>query len=245
MLATRLSQINPVTSSSDPNFANVSILLHFDGSNGSTTFTDSSNNNLTSSITRTGTPTVSTTQSKFGGAAGSFNGSQALNVANTTLFTFSGDFTVEGWVYFNSLPSSGGYAGFLFSRGASASASAFQYYLANASGTYRLEQTLSIGSTDYGFTFNLPSTPSTGTWYHFAFVRSGSDVYSFWDGNQAGTTKTASGAMNAPTYNPSIAARQGPYPGLYLNGYLDDFRVTKAARYTANFTVPSAAFPDS
>ena len=29
-----------------------------------------------------------------------------------------------------------------------------------------------------------------------------------------------------------------------LNGYIDDFRITKYARYTAAFTVPDQAFPN-
>jgi len=41
--------------------------------------------------------------------------------------------------------------------------------------------------------------------------------------------------------NPYIGANY--VPGSYLNGYIDDFRVTKGyARYTANFSVPTAAF---
>jgi len=239
------TMLNPATGGG-PTFSNVSLLLHLDGTNGSTTFTDSSNN--AQSVTAASTANLTTTDPKFGTAALKLNGSSDYLIVggSTSLYAFSGDFTVEGWVNFTALPSSGGYAGFFFARGASASASAFQFYLANASGTYRLETTLSVGSTDYGNTYNLPSTPTTGVWYHFAFVRSGSSVYAFWNGTQAGSTATVSGSINTPSTQIAIGARGTPFAGLYLNGKIDDFRVTKGeALYTANFTVPTAAFPDS
>lgn len=75
MIATRT--LTDQTASSDPYFSNVSLLLHMDGANGSTTFTDSGPNALT--ITPTGT-TISTSQAKYG-ASGYFNGTSAYLTA--------------------------------------------------------------------------------------------------------------------------------------------------------------------
>jgi hypothetical protein len=216
-----------------------------DGTNGSTTFTDSGPNALT--VTAIGDAKISTTQSKYGGASGVFDGTgdYLAVTGNSSAFAFPSDFTVEGYVYFTALPTSGSYAGLFFARGASAAASAFQFYIFNSAGTYRFETTLSVGSTDYPGTYNLPSTPTTGVWYHFAFVRSGSSVNAYWNGVQAGSTATVSGAMNTPSTQIAIGGRGTPYTGLYLNGYLDDFRVSRFARYTAAFTPPTTAFPNA
>jgi len=238
----------PTTASStvaDPYYNYTSLLLHMDGADTSTSFVDSGPNAIT--VSSVGTAKISTLQSKFGSASGSFNGtSDYLAVTgNTSAFAFSGDFTIEGFVYFTALPTSGNYAGLFFARGASAASSAFQFYIFNSAGTYRFETTISVGSTDYQGTYNLPSTPTTGVWHHFAFVRSGSSVNAYWNGVQAGSTATVSGAMNTPSTQIAIGGRGTPYTGLYLNGYIDEFRVTKYARYTSAFTRPATAFPNA
>ena len=99
--------INPYSYSAagpiDPSFNNVSLLLHFDGTNGSGVITDSSPRPKT--ITRTGlTPrTLTTTPSpKFGTASlNNTTGNGPITAPNGTDFNFaSGDWTVEGWAYF-------------------------------------------------------------------------------------------------------------------------------------------------
>jgi len=228
----------------DPYYNYTSLLLHMDGSDTSTNFVDSGPSALT--VTAVGNAQISTTQSKYGVASAYFDGTgdYLAVTGNASAFAFPSDFTVEGFVYFLALPTNGNYAGLFFARGASAAASAFQFYIFNSVGTYRFETTISVGSTDYGGTYNLPSTPTTGVWYHFAFVRSGSSVSAYWNGVQAGSATTASGTTNTPSTQIAIGGRGTPYTGLYLNGYIDEFRVTKYARYTAAFTPPTAALPE-
>ena len=58
-----------VIDNGDPFYSAVSLLLSMDGTNGSTTFTDSSLNAI--AVTAVGNTQISTTQSKYGGASGS------------------------------------------------------------------------------------------------------------------------------------------------------------------------------
>jgi hypothetical protein len=85
----------------DPNFASVVLLVGFDGSDGSTTFTDESG--AAHALTAVGNVQVDTAQSKFGGASGLFDGAgDAITAADSAAWHFgTGDFTVEAWVRFS------------------------------------------------------------------------------------------------------------------------------------------------
>jgi hypothetical protein len=76
-----------------------SLLLHFSGSNGSTTIIDNSPNNFP--ITSSNGAAISTAQSKFGGSSIFFDGTNDYIITpSSTAFEFgSGDFTIEGWIY--------------------------------------------------------------------------------------------------------------------------------------------------
>ena len=84
----------------DPNFANVELLLHGDGTNGSTTFTDDSNSSRT--ITASGNAQIDTAIKKFGSGSAEFDGTNSkLIVSGNPLG--SGDFTIEFWIYSESI----------------------------------------------------------------------------------------------------------------------------------------------
>jgi hypothetical protein len=82
----------------DRNFSNVSLLLHGDGTNGSTTIIDSSPSPKT--VTAVGNAQISTAQSKFGGASLLFDGSGDGAIISTGLNDFtmtSNTYTLEAW----------------------------------------------------------------------------------------------------------------------------------------------------
>ena len=90
--------------SGDPYFANVVALLHFDGADGSTTFTDVKGHTFTAA----GNAQIDTAQSLFGGASLLLDGSgDYIWAADSADWDFgTADFAVELWGRFNALPSS-------------------------------------------------------------------------------------------------------------------------------------------
>jgi hypothetical protein len=93
--------------------------------------------------------------------------------------------------------------------------------------------------TNVGFQIT-GSTLSINTWYFIAVTRSSTSTKLFVNGTQSGSTYTDSTNYTSSS-NPLVGAL---FDGYSLNGYIDDFRITKGyARYTSNFTPPTSAFP--
>ena len=213
----------------DASFANVSLLLHMDGSNGSTTFVDSSINALP--ITANGNAQISTAESKFGGASALFDGTgDYLSTAhNAALSIESGDFTVESWIY---RAVSGSLHNVINKRNTSGASSGFGWRF-NASNTLQL---FFVG----GSTITSTSTISSGAWTHIAVTRSGNTVRQFINGTIDATTVTFS---NGTSNTQELRVGIDEIGGDGFNGYIDDLRLTKGvARYTASFTAPIAPF---
>jgi hypothetical protein len=244
-----LAQGQPVPN--DPNFAFNSLLLHGNGTNGSTVITDSSGSPKT--VTAVGNAQISTAQSKFGGASIAFDGTgDYATVPVSTDFEFgTGDFTVEGWINVSSFASSNSEVNFAsLARGANGGGGPFGLvtcgWLVRIRSTqfsfYRFD-----GSTEtelvQSFTF------STGVWYHIAVSRIGSSLRLFVDGSQQGAAFANSISYNRIGSGGSQDLHIGRvlFGGdtFFLNGYIDDLRITKGvSRYTANFTPPTLPFPD-
>jgi hypothetical protein len=80
---------------------------------------------------------------------------------------------------------------------------------------------------------------TANTWTHIAVVRNGSTTTLYINGTSAVSNTNA-------IYNGSSKLGIGGRVdgAFYATGYIDDFRITKYARYTANFTAPDQAFPN-
>ena len=231
----------PIGPSADPYSDYVSLLLHGNGTNGSTTFTDSSSNAHT--VTANGDAEISTTQSKFGGASMYFDGSgDYLSVPDDTSFHLgSDDFTFEFWTYLNSTSSEN----FINKRSNPSINAQYLYFRVN-SGSLKLWATSNGSSWDIANSFGFGNTAlSTGQWYHIALVRNGTEISAYVDGTKSPNTITTSAAIQNGGTNPLLIAGDAAVNNHYVNGYIDDFRITKGiARYTSNFTPPTAPFPE-
>lgn len=222
---------SPVLAASDPFYSNVSLLLHFDGSDGSRIFTDNSPNPKT--LTTTGDPVIVTNNYKFGGSSVWLNGigtNRAYLTANSAAdFNFgTGDFTFECWLNQVTLTS-----GNIFTF----ATQQWVVYFAAVNSTLRFFDTVDrITST---------ATLTLNSWNHIALTRQGTSIRLYLNGAQTGITYTDPGG---PTNLGQAQVLVGFFPAdVSPTGYMDDFRVTKGvARYTgATYTVPTAAFPDT
>jgi hypothetical protein len=233
--------INPFWYSSqggDPSWEDVVLLLHCDGTNGSTTFTDSSNSAHT--VTASGDAQITTTNPKFGTGAMLFDGTgDYATVASSDDFTFgTGDFTFEAWIRFPT--------GIFTGQAATYGRTLFDCRPGAVSGPYMaggLQANRLLGFS-IGVSVALYSTTvlDYDTYYHVAITRSGTTARLFVDGIIEDTETssldiTQTGIVLA--YNQFLST-------IGWMGSIDELRITKGvARYTSDFTPPTDAFPDS
>ena len=209
----------------DANFSSVSLLLHSNGTDGSTSVLDSSSN--ANSITAVGTARISATQSKFGGSSIYFDGAGGyLTSPSSMAYALGTVWTIETWLY----PI--GYGGILLDvRNSNTSG----YVYLDGSGHI----TVPLGPySPPSSTLVSSSTIPLNTWTHVAICA---------DGN--GTRIFLNGVLDNQQTNPSYASNwattaQVLFIGCtfsvdtFYNGYMDDFRITKGiARYTTTFNV--------
>ena len=223
----------------DEEFGNVSLLLHGDGTNGSTTIIDSSSN--VQSVTVVGDAQISTAQSKFGGSSIAFDGSGDYLRAgpDSNLALGSGDFTVEAFIYVTSLSSVSIIAS---SRVLNVEGSLYWNFAVSVTGQL-VFQSRTLTGTQY-FAMSATSAITTNTWYHVAAVRQ-SNVLTVYVNGVAGPTTVNDGGNNLSEDYVGVCVFNFPNFVGYGSGYIDDLRITKGvARYTSNFTPPTAPFPD-
>lgn len=172
-----------------------------------------------------------TTTKKFGSGSAYFNGSSYLvYIGLATLTLGANDFTIEMWVY----PTvEGGYL--------------IDWRPANTDGVYPALTYGGGGFIGYHASASqwLYSTVSAplNQWSHIAVVRTGKVTCIYVNGigsAHAQDTNTYLGSSDRPVlgaggYN-TAAAR--------FTGYIDDVRVTLAARYYGNFTPPVSTHPE-
>jgi hypothetical protein len=234
--ASKTAKAAAAAAPTDPQFNYVTMLLHGDGTNGAqnNTFLDSSTNNFT--ITRNGNTTQGTFSPYGSNWSNNFNGSTGyLTVPSSSLFKpASSNFTIEAWV-------------FVANTGAQQ-----QVYGDCDSGTNNGICLLAVSSAlkvqvDY-FTSSTAVVTKTTTgsiqanaWNHICVSKTGTTMYIGYNGTLETFTGIPSTMQSPSTIYPTIA-RLGAYNGLYVNGYISNFRyVIGSAVYTGStYTVPTS-----
>jgi hypothetical protein len=180
---------------------------------------------------------TSYTPSLHGGSAYFDGTGDYLSIPYNSIFNFgTSNFTIEFWVYFNSI----------------ASAASLYVPYSSTYGQIAIVTGQATPGTLYCFlgttanTWDIPAggagltigTVKVSNWYHVSVVRNGSIFSTYLNGTAGGTATSASALYSLSStiyigYDPTI-------PGGYLNGYMSDLRITKGtAVYTSNFVPPT------
>lgn len=216
-------------------------LLHFDGVDGSTVFTDE----IGLSWTPGGSAQLDTAYKQFGASSALFSGSDWIETPNTSDLDFgSGDFTIDFRADTYGLTSGTDY--YLFgktdSTRSAAGSSFYAVYRYYSPGIPQLYFYWSNGSTWSYIYYDVGG--SFGSFNHIVFTRGGGNLFYYNQGSSPAFT-AISGAINTSTAKFSIG-RSGESTTTPFKGWIDEFRVSKGiARYGtsgASFTPPLFAY---
>jgi len=195
------------------------LLLHFNGTDGSTTFTDSETTPKT--VTAVGDAQIDTAQQVFGTGSGLFQGTGYLSLADHADWDFDGDFTIEMRVRFSSISENQNIIGNGYLSG---------FLLQYLTSSDKLQ--FNIGASSVVLTSAISA--AINTWYAIAVVRIGSTVTVYLNGVNIGSG----------TDSTSITSAKALYIGEDIDnfddkfyGWMDELRISKGiGRYTGNYT---------
>ena len=231
------------------NDSGAKLLLQFDGANLSTAYIDGASGSTGSPHTVSGSTAavISSEQIKFGTASGKFEGGSSVFIADHPDWALNDEsgatlFTIDFWAW---LDPNG------------TDAPLFQQYVSKSEkvtfwGENRGDAVFdvwhfNVESSGTSISFQFTANKDASRWLHFAIIKG-------WDSDSTKIAITIDGQMRQAitTSNdwPDVAAqlelgRATLQSGssLFLTGFIDEFRWTKGiARWTANFTPPTAAF---
>lgn len=226
------SEIVSYTHSGSDSFTK--LLLHCDGADTTTTFTDASPS-ARGNATVNGNAQVDTSQSKFGGASLQLDGTgDYLTFPDSPDWDFdAGDFTVDWWERRDSATAGRG----AISRDATTTFSPFIMGLSDGAN-------LRLYMTSDGANWDIANAVDMGTielnaWHHFAVVRNGDVFYCFKDGIIQSTFVSSLAIF--PNANPLSIGRAQTTGD--FSGWIDEVRVTKGkARWVSPFIPPAIAY---
>jgi hypothetical protein len=198
---------------------------------------------MSNNLETVGDAKLSTSVVKYGDSSIVFNGSSLAVIPYSPILHLSSDFTIECWFRANS------YGGMILNFAGGLNIAWASYELVN--NTDGINFAASSANNGYNIGSETGTTGRIGTitlstWNHLAVTRSGNIYRGFVNGLQ-GYTQT----LSLTPYNPgsrgltvggnySTTWATGTVAG--VNGNISDLRITKGvARYTANFTPPTAA----
>jgi len=216
----------------DTSFEDVSLLLHMNGANGSTSFPDSSIYNQT--ITPSGNVAINTAQSKFGGASAYFFPTSVDYLTTPLVLDYTQNLTIE--LFCNTVS---------FQNNRTLVATRYQNshgfsMRIQTNGRIRFWGYDGTGSTVVDLTTTTAMT--TGNWHHVAVVKGGTAWGLYLNGVLEVTSNQTANIVDYPGTKLAIGTYFAPAPTEIHYGYIDELRITKGVRYLGNFTPPTTEF---
>jgi len=150
----------------------------------------------------------------------------------------NGDFTVEGWFYANSGIVTKGLFQIAFTVSGTGAGQTGLALIYGTSGDLILYYGAASAVT------GTAGTVTTGSWIHFAVVRSGTGTNNLkvYINGQADSALTVTDSYDYPSSFLTINTANNN--SNIWTGYTDEWRISKYAVYTTNFTPPTSAFPN-
>ena len=194
-------------------------------------------------ITNTGPARHETEKPLFGSSSLKFAGGDTLLIDQTNDLNINGDFTLETWVYVNTNP-----ANVYGSSTDSHMIASCWYDNSNNSNwqlLYNSNNEIAFVTGQNGGSIKAPA--ALNTWHHVAVVGSGNNIKMYLNGTELSDT-----IQNHNNFNSNlskkiyIGSREMLHESnrMYLNGYLQDLRISKKAVYTGCFVPPSRLHPN-
>ena len=216
---------NNITLPTSPTTANsyTSLLLNYNNAG----IVDVSSRNVIETV---GDAKIVTSTKKFGTGSMYFDGTgdYLVSPASVNYEVGTGSYTIEFWVYWNVIGQTA-----LFGWNGGATGSTFGY-------TYS-DGRIGVGINGTNEIVSSSGQATTGSWIHMAFVKNGSTTTIYKNGVAIASSTTGVWSSNTGTATFSVG---GGASASDTNCYIDDLRITRGyARYTANFTPPTTAFP--
>lgn len=193
-----------------------------------------------SNIQTVGDARISNSTKKYGTGSMYFDGTgDYLSIPTTSLSGDfgTGDFTVEFWM---NASAAGTYVAVVGTQSIAGNTTAGMWRVTNRSASANgIYFNYTTGSAFTDLTFSTTNY-NDGTWHHVAACRASGTLRMFVDGVSVGTPTAVAQSL---TSGQKIYVAYNVQDAQYYTGYVDDLRITKGfARYTANFTPPTATF---
>jgi hypothetical protein len=197
------------------------LMLHMDGENNGTVFTDSSLSPKTVNVSGNGKTVTGTKKIGTASYLGDGTGDDVYCADSTDWNISSGDWTIDFWFYAarqwkslcGRIKATAPYSGYYIGIGAGG----YVYW-------YTDDNTVRITSS---------STFTDNTWTHVAVVKSGTTTTMYLGGSNVGSYTGSPQEYS----NNFVVGNNTAGGGGSLLGYIDEFRFSKGiARWTANFT---------